>query len=126
MEIELVPLNRGKPTLRIRIPPNPQPEDVGEYTPFTDDELETPSPDVFRASLKEFIDPYPPQTAEKLIEWLYNYPEILVRVDEEIGVFFFRGPGENLVEMSKDPMYKVMANYIYEEFKVWMIHWIPI
>jgi hypothetical protein len=46
MEIELVPLNTGKPILRIRIPPNPQMEDEEEDTPFVD---------IFRTTLMEFL-----------------------------------------------------------------------
>lgn len=124
--IEMVPMQRGKPNLRIRIPPNPYAEDEEEYTPFTDDELETPSPNMFRGSLTDFIDPPPSYIEDMVLDWLRKYPKVRVRVDEEIGVFFFRGPARELNKMTRHPFYKILSRYIFSTFKVWVITKIPI
>jgi hypothetical protein len=103
-EIEIV-------KLRIRIPPVPQMEDWEDREPFTDDEDDE---DDDESTSK-------PMLPEAMFDWFREHPKVEVKVDEEIGIFYFRGPAKDLRAMKKHALYESVEAFIYNNFKVWAI-----
>lgn len=105
--IELVKLSGIKPNLRISIPPDPPMGYWEDCEAFTDDEDDD-----------DFI------TVEEVAEFFSEYPRVLVKADEEIGIFYFKGPRSELRKMKKHPTHKRLEDFIYKEFKVWTIEYV--
>lgn len=102
-EIELVPLKNGKPILRIRIPSDPQPVDQEDCTPFTDDEVETPSPTVFRVTIEVFVMPRWIMTLLAVQYWISTrYPNLCATFDPESRVFVIKGSREEAFDLIHD------------------------
>ena len=99
-EIELVPLKNGKPILRIRIPSDPQPVDQEDCTPFTDDEVETPSPTVFRAPIEVFVMPRWITALLVIQDWISTrYSNLSAAFDPETKVLRIKGSRQQATEL---------------------------
>jgi hypothetical protein len=111
-EIELQPL-------RICVPKPKAEEDV--HTPFTDDESDGES--VLEDDLEDFL--YPDRLGE-VLEWLRDYPNVFVSLDESKGIFYLTGKMRTLKRMAKHPLYQEMLNIVIDKFGVYKVKIMPL
>ena len=111
-EIELRPLH-------IRIPEPKAEEDV--RTPFTDGESDGES--VLEDDLENFLYP---DRLDEVLDWLTDYPNVFVSLDERKGVFYLTGKTRTLKRMAKHPLYQEMLNIVIDKFGVYKVKIMPL